>query len=160
MRSKVDCTTGDPAWPSWNVERIRSPPCSSNTSRLMPSRTQRPRPSRRWLAATEKIDAYQARNVRSAALSVRSSASSKLIDLVDAHFRAAGLSVRHDEPYRGGWTTGHYGRPAKNVHAVQIELNRALYMDERTGRPKTGDFEQLQALLRDLVGKLGRMRLG
>ena len=43
----------------------------------------------------------------------RTSADRRVIDLVDAHFRAAGLSVRHDDPYRGGFTTSHYGRPAR-----------------------------------------------
>ncbi|MBC7172313.1 MAG: N-formylglutamate amidohydrolase, partial [Polyangiaceae bacterium] len=60
----------------------------------------------------------------------RTSADGRVIDLVDAHFRAAGLRVRHDDPYRGGFTTGFYGRPSEHWHAVQIELNRALYVDE------------------------------
>ena len=33
--------------------------------------------------------------------------------------------------YAGGFTTRHYGRPGDGVHALQIEINRALYMDER-----------------------------
>lgn len=89
----------------------------------------------------------------------RSSAHPRVIDLVDAHFRAAGLTVRHDDPYRGGFTTGHYGRPAQGVHAIQIEINRALYMDELTCATKPGDFERLQALLRDLVEQLGALDL-
>jgi N-formylglutamate deformylase len=89
----------------------------------------------------------------------RSSADARVIDLVEQHFRAAGLSVRHDEPYRGGFTTAHYGRPAEGVHAIQIEVNRALYMDERTCQPKAGDFENLQELLRRLVERLGELDL-
>ena len=42
----------------------------------------------------------------------------------------AGLSVVRNVPYKGGYDTGHYGRPQEGVHALQIELNRALYMDE------------------------------
>lgn len=87
------------------------------------------------------------------------SADRRLIDLVDEHFRSAGLSVRHDDPYRGGWTTAHYGRPAQGVHVVQIELNRALYMDERTCEPKPTDFERLQRLLRELVEKAAQLKL-
>ena len=41
-----------------------------------------------------------------------------------------GLNVRHNAPYAGGYTTGHYGAPHTGVHALQIEINRALYMDE------------------------------
>lgn len=89
----------------------------------------------------------------------RTTATAAVIDCVDAHFRDAGLTVRHDDPYRGGWTTAHYGRPSEGVHAIQIELNRALYVDETTGRVKVGDFEALQATLLTLVGKLGGLHL-
>lgn len=84
----------------------------------------------------------------------RTSAHPALIDLVDRHFRSAGLSVRHDDPYRGGYTTAHYGRPAEGVHVLQIELNRALYMDEATCRPKAGDFERLRDLISSLLSRL------
>jgi N-formylglutamate amidohydrolase len=87
----------------------------------------------------------------------RSSAGSEVIELVDQHFREAGLTVRHDEPYRGGFTTAHYGRPAQGVHAIQIELNRALYMDELTCAPKPGEFQRLQELLKSLVRRLGEL---
>jgi N-formylglutamate amidohydrolase len=44
---------------------------------------------------------------------------------------AEGFSVVRNNPYAGGYTTRHYGRPADGVHALQIEINRELYMDER-----------------------------
>ncbi len=87
------------------------------------------------------------------------SADRAVIDCVDQFFRAEGLSVRHDDPYRGGFTTAHYGRPSQGLHAIQIEINRALYMDELTGQPKSGDFESLQRMLRELVRSLGTLRL-
>ena len=89
----------------------------------------------------------------------RTSAHRAIIELVDRHFRAAGLSVRHDDPYRGGYTTAHYGRPREAQHAIQIELNRALYMDERDCLRKPGDFERLQVLLDELVANLGKLRV-
>jgi N-formylglutamate amidohydrolase len=89
----------------------------------------------------------------------RSSADRRVIDLVDAHFRAAGLSVRHDDPYKGGYTTSHYGRPRDHIHAIQIELNRALYVDEQTCKPKDAEFRKLQQLLDQLVQKLGALSL-
>jgi len=89
----------------------------------------------------------------------RTSADARVIDLVDAHFRAAGLSVRHDDPYKGGFTTQHYGRPNLQVHAIQIELNRALYVDEATFQKREGDFQRLSALLDALVVKLGALDL-
>ena len=76
---------------------------------------------------------------------------------IDDHFRSAGFSVAHDAPYRGGHSTAHYGRPSEGVHAVQLELNRALYMDERDSRPKDQHFEALRASLRQLVARLGRL---
>jgi len=87
----------------------------------------------------------------------RSTADGRIIDLIDSHFRAAGLSVKHDDPYRGGWTTSRYGAPKRGQHAVQIELNRALYVDEQTSEIKKEDFEQLQTVLEALVDKLGKL---
>ena len=89
----------------------------------------------------------------------RSTADGRIIDLVDAHFRSAGLSVKHDQPYRGGWTTASYGAPKRGQHAIQIELNRALYVDEETSEIKKDDFEQLGRVLDAVVGKLGRLML-
>jgi N-formylglutamate amidohydrolase len=90
----------------------------------------------------------------------RSTADGRIIDLIDSHFREAGLSVKHDDPYRGGWTTSSYGAPKRRQHAVQIELNRALYVDEQTSEIKKNDFAQLQTLLDQLVGKLGKLVTG
>jgi N-formylglutamate amidohydrolase len=88
-----------------------------------------------------------------------SSCDPRVLDLVEQHFRAAGLSVRHDDPYRGGFTTGHYGRPALGQHAIQIEINRALYMDELSCVRKPENFARLQQLLGDLVARLGQLSL-
>lgn len=87
------------------------------------------------------------------------SADPRVIELVDQHFRGAGLSVRHDEPYRGGFSTAHYGRPEQRQHAIQIEINRSLYMDEVTCAPKPENFARLQVVLRDLVERLGALEL-
>jgi N-formylglutamate deformylase len=86
-------------------------------------------------------------------------ADARIIDLVDRHFRAAGLSVRHDDPYRGGFSTAYYGRPQQRQHAIQIEINRALYMDEVSCSRKAENFARLQQLLRELVQQLGTLDL-
>lgn len=52
--------------------------------------------------------------------------------------RDLGFMVRRNVPYAGGFTTRHYGRPAEGVHALQVELNRALYMDESKIAPLPG----------------------
>lgn len=89
----------------------------------------------------------------------RSTADGRVIDLVDAHFREAGLSVKHDVPYRGGWTTGHYGAPKLGRHVVQIELNRGLYVDEDSSEIKAREFAELKTLLSKLIDKLGQVKL-
>lgn len=53
-------------------------------------------------------------------------------------FESLGWRVALNHPYAGGWTTQVWGRPAEGFHAVQIELNRALYLDEATRRPGPG----------------------
>ena len=88
----------------------------------------------------------------------RTSAADVYIDAVDSLARASGLTVEHDMPYRGGFTTMHYGRPAENVHVVQIELARRLYMNEGTLVRTTGKFEALRAFCTDLVQRLGGLR--
>ena len=42
-----------------------------------------------------------------------------------------GYDVQRNKPYAGGFITEHYGNPAGECHAMQIEVSRALYMDER-----------------------------
>jgi N-formylglutamate deformylase len=89
----------------------------------------------------------------------RTTADARVIDLVDAHFRGAGLSVRHDDPYKGGFSTTHYGRPDLRVHAIQIELNRAIYVDETNFQRRHGAFENLRGVLDSLIAKLGALDL-
>ena len=60
------------------------------------------------------------------------SCASLVRDMVAQHFRREGFSVRPNDPYKGGWITRHYGRVDQGVHAIQIEVNRRLYMDELT----------------------------
>ena len=55
---------------------------------------------------------------------------------VEALLARQGLRVARNSPYSGGFTTQHYGRPAEGLHALQIEINRALYMDETTIRAR------------------------
>ena len=88
-----------------------------------------------------------------------STADERLIRCVGQHFLAAGFSVKHDDPYRGGWTTTHYGKPRQGCHVVQIELNRALYLDEATLRPRERGFNALVGTLTELVRKMGTLPL-
>jgi N-formylglutamate amidohydrolase len=75
--------------------------------------------------------------------------------IVERELSALGYAVARNAPYAGGYTTEHYGRPARGVHALQIEVNRALYVDETTLTPTPGfarlksDLERLFAVLSD-----------
>ena len=77
----------------------------------------------------------------------------------DHHAENARLSVAHDEPYRGGFSTFHYGRPRDRVHAIQIEVARRLYMDEQALTKKPAEFKRLQAFCRGLAAALGGLVL-
>jgi N-formylglutamate amidohydrolase len=50
---------------------------------------------------------------------------------VERELVGMGYNVARNAPYAGGYTTEHYGRPGRKIHALQIEINRALYFDER-----------------------------
>ena len=53
-------------------------------------------------------------------------------ELAEGTLIELGFSVIRNKPYAGGYTTRHYGRPEEGVHVLQIEINRALYMDENS----------------------------
>ncbi|MDP3408124.1 N-formylglutamate amidohydrolase [Bosea sp. (in: a-proteobacteria)] len=66
------------------------------------------------------------------------SAAGYVTDIAEAAFARLGLSVTRNRPYAGGFITEHYGAPSASVHTLQIEVNRALYMDETTLLPHAG----------------------
>ena len=80
-------------------------------------------------------------------------ADSKITRFLKECLAGLGYEVQMNRPYAGGYITEHYGRPARNIHAVQLELNRGLYLDEKTLRP-TKAFEGLQRDLKNLAGPL------
>jgi len=68
--------------------------------------------------------------------------SASLAGAVERELEAMGYAVARNTPYAGGHTTEFYGRPVEGVHALQIEINRALYLNERTLR-RHGGFDRL-----------------
>jgi N-formylglutamate amidohydrolase len=69
---------------------------------------------------------------------------SRLTALVAKAFRALGYRVSENDPYAGGYTTELYGKPAQGLHTIQIEMDRALYLDEIRIEPSAG-FSKLKA---------------
>lgn len=72
---------------------------------------------------------------------------------VETVLRELGFSVRRNDPYAGGYITRHYGRPREGIHAVQVEINRALYMDEALVMRLPG-FGDVQARMTRFVATL------
>ena len=72
-----------------------------------------------------------------------------------ALFVAQGWRVGMNAPYAGGYATQHWGRPAEGFEALQVEINRALYLDERTLEP-SGDYDRFKAALERVITALAR----
>lgn len=81
--------------------------------------------------------------------------SPRIIRAAEALLTGMGFTVRRNDPYAGGYVTRHYGRPRENVHALQIEVARSLYMDE--GRlQRAAGFAALQRALAAFTSGLAR----
>src|SRR5437879_8878560 len=80
-------------------------------------------------------------------------------DRVEETMARLGYSVGRNKPYAGGFITEHYGNPASGLHAIQLELNRAIYMDERR-RERGPRFAQLVADFASLADALAAVPLG
>jgi N-formylglutamate deformylase len=79
-------------------------------------------------------------------------------DTVEAALQEAGYSVSRNKPYAGGFITEHYGNPPAGLHAIQLEINRALYMDERRFEPIAA-FSRLAGHLDTLADRLSAISL-
>lgn len=80
-----------------------------------------------------------------------STASPALSRAICDFLRARGYSVDHNRPYKGVELVRRYGRPAEQRHSIQVEINRARYMDEATLAIQPEGFARLQADLRALT---------
>jgi N-formylglutamate amidohydrolase len=79
-------------------------------------------------------------------------------ETVESTLRALGYTVSRNKPYAGGFITEHYGNPAAGLHAIQLEINRALYMDEARYQRVAG-FSRLAADMETLARRLGEIPL-
>lgn len=81
------------------------------------------------------------------------SAAPFFVEQIEEALRSRGYRVGRNRPYAGGFITEHYGNPAQSVHAIQIEVNRGLYMDERS-LTKSDGFAALKADLDGMIASL------
>lgn len=86
------------------------------------------------------------------------SCSSELTRKLRRAFESLGWRVALNQPYAGGWTTQRWGRPAEGFHAVQIELNRALYFDEAARAPAAGWSRTEKGVARVIADLLAQPR--
>lgn len=85
-----------------------------------------------------------------------------ITDAAEEYCRRMGYSVARNRPYAGGFNTKKYGAPAKNLHALQIEIRRGLYMDERLIEPNP-NYSAVRNHFAGLIEELARLtpeRLG
>ncbi|WP_299694438.1 N-formylglutamate amidohydrolase [uncultured Tateyamaria sp.] len=80
-------------------------------------------------------------------------ASGEVVDVVEAAFAAAGFTVARNAPFAGAYITQAYGRPSRHQHAVQVEIDRALYMDERLIRPNSA-FDEMRQRLQTVIAEV------
>ncbi len=80
-------------------------------------------------------------------------AGGEVVDQIEAAFAGVGLNVARNTPFAGAYVTQAYGRPSRSQHAVQVEIDRALYMDEKAIRPNE-NFEAFRALIRQVIAEV------
>lgn len=80
-------------------------------------------------------------------------ADGEIVDRIEAAFTRAGLMVTRNTPFAGAYITQAYGRPSRGRHAVQIEIDRALYMNEQLIRPN-GHFDTFRKILDGIVAEI------
>ncbi|KIC41813.1 N-formylglutamate amidohydrolase [Ruegeria sp. ANG-S4] len=81
------------------------------------------------------------------------SASGVIVDQIESAFASAGLNVARNAPFAGAYVTQTYGRPGRYQHAIQIEIDRSLYMDEERIQPND-NFEAFCGILNKVVAEI------
>lgn len=86
------------------------------------------------------------------------SCAPRLMGAFESILQTQGFRVARNQPYAGGYITEYYGRPASGWHALQIEINRSLYMDERSLEPHAG-FVDIAVTLQDMLRQMFTVEL-
>ena len=80
-------------------------------------------------------------------------AASDVVDRIEAALTAAGLRVARNAPFAGAFVTQNHGRPARNRHVVQMEIDRSLYMNEQQIRPNN-NFAAFKTMIDRVVADI------
>jgi N-formylglutamate amidohydrolase len=86
------------------------------------------------------------------------SCAERVTAAAEASLSERGAKVRRNNPYSGGYVAQAYGRPAQGVHVLQLETNRALYMNEATLEPMP-TFAAVQDVMKILIERLSSAAL-
>jgi N-formylglutamate amidohydrolase len=88
------------------------------------------------------------------------SCAAVVTDTAESILRELGYAVTRNNPYSGGFTTQNYGRPRRGIHALQIEVNRGLYMDEEAIERKEDSIARLKRDMQAVMSALGAIDPG
>ena len=83
-------------------------------------------------------------------------AASSVVERIEAAFAAAGFKVARNMPFAGAYICQHYGRPSRRHHAVQVEIDRSIYMDEKTIKPNA-NFKLVKATLDSVIAEISEI---
>ena len=74
-----------------------------------------------------------------------------IIDKLKFFFNSYGYKVKINTPFAGGFITKHYGKPMNNVHVIQIEINKKVYLSEKNFSLKNKNFNKLKNCFSDII---------
>ncbi|MEL7091150.1 MAG: N-formylglutamate amidohydrolase [Pseudomonadota bacterium] len=80
-------------------------------------------------------------------------AAGEIVDVLDQAFKTAGFTVARNAPFAGAYIAQAYGRPSRGQHAVQVEIDRSLYMNEQTIKPHAG-FDDVRTRLQQVISEV------
>ena len=83
-------------------------------------------------------------------------AGAEIVERIEAVFLAEGFKVARNTPFAGAYTAQTYGRPSHGSHVVQIEIDRALYMNETELRPN-GNFATMRQILARVIAEMAEI---
>jgi N-formylglutamate deformylase len=86
------------------------------------------------------------------------SASSDIINIAWQNLSTSGYKASHNHPFKGGYITRHYGKPKENQHALQLEMSKVNYMDDRENKFDNNRADSIREVLKrtlsNLIGSL------
>jgi N-formylglutamate amidohydrolase len=85
-----------------------------------------------------------------------STAAPQIMDQVEQAFVDAGFRVARNAPFAGAYIVQRYGQPQKAQHAIQVEIDRRIYMNEQTLTPNT-DFAHIKAVMDGVIAQIAEI---